>query len=91
MLCQNDISLSGDGYGSFETVDSIVIGASGAYGAAAVLVALAMGAAPSDQCLGPDDRDSINDRRAKAIESGECQPVCIGHPNAPRCLPTQNV
>ena len=72
-------------------LNSIVIGAAGAYGAAAVLVALAMGAAPSDQCLGPDDRDSINDRRAKAIKSGECQPVCIGHPNAPRCLPTQNV
>jgi hypothetical protein len=46
---------------------------------------------PSDQGLGPDDRDNINDRRAKAIKPNECQPVRIGHPNAPRRLPTQNV
>ena len=35
---------------------------------------------PSNQCLGPDDRDNFNDRRTTAIEPDECQPVCIGHP-----------
>jgi hypothetical protein len=46
---------------------------------------------PADQYFRSDDRNGLQSDGAEAIEPDECQPICVGQPQALRCPPAQNV